>query len=138
MTKTKKEYLNQIKNIDEILQCNQEELRSLRELSTSITGSSTDSVKVMSSKNDTEAKYASVIHQIAEMEEAISKSVEESIMLKMEVRNTIMRLKNPTHRLVLLHKYVHGLTWLEICDKMEIAETTAYKYHSLALESLEI
>lgn len=135
---TKKEYLNQIKNIDEILQCNKEELQSLREFSTSIASSSSDSVKVMSSKDNTEARYASVVHQIVEMEEAIKNNVEESLSLKIEVRNAITKLKDPRYKLLLLNKYVHGLSWTEICDKMQIGQTTAYRYHTTALQQLEI
>lgn len=132
-----KQFLKQIDLIEEEIQCNKQELEGLRALSTGITGGSSSDVKVSTSNQEGEARFASLIHKILELENSIIPDTEKALSLKLEVRSAISGLEKTNERLLLNYKYVQSMTWNEVCDKMDISDTTAYRLHGTALRNLK-
>lgn len=127
-----KQFLKQAYRLDELIKCNQEELRSLKELATSITGMSySDGIHSGSVNNN--ANFVNILIKISAIEEEIKKDIDNLLAVKIEIRNKINTVKNPDERLLLKLKYMNFLTWEQIKNEMHMSERSIHRLHSSAL-----
>ena len=54
------------------------------------------------------------------------------------VLTAIYGVKNLIEQQVLVLKYIHGMTWPDVAENMGYAETQIHRYHSKALQHIEI
>lgn len=129
----KKEYLKQYqKHVRRIHRINSEiaELRSMK-ISPSVVN---DGMPHGSNQSDMSG-YA------AELDQMIRELIEERyerIKAYQEIVSSIKRLKSENEKDVLFYRYIRGLDWWEIAEKMRYGERHIYKIHGKALTNFMI
>ncbi|MFI3254467.1 MAG: DUF1492 domain-containing protein [Eubacteriales bacterium] len=132
----KKEYLRQMKGIDESIRCNHLELEELQRLATSVGVTDYSKERVKESHGRTEAFFTVTVEKIEEMETKIKSDSFRLFNLKIEIREKIQDLKNNQERAVLQHKYVCGKSWEEVSEDLYVSIATVHRLHRSALEHL--
>ena len=130
---TSKEYLEQIKNLDRLIQANQEQLQSVRAQATKITSSLSE--KVSGSKND---KMSTLVCKIVELEDTISESLTRLYDMKQDAFEKINTLSNNNEKATLIYKYIECLSLYEISKKTHMSEATVKRTIKNALGHLKI
>lgn len=131
----KKDYLKQAKELDRLIQCNQQELVDLRVLSTSIKTMEYSKIPVKESTSSGEANFAKIIEQMVTLEEDIFKSIKKSIEVKKEIGIRIESLKNVGERVILRHKYLLGDTFEEISEKLNMSISSVKRIHNSGIKN---
>lgn len=131
---TAKEYLSEVQRLQNDIELEQRELRSVRDAATRIT-TSYSGVKVQSNSNYD--KVADSATKIADLESEIVTDIEQLFTLKHRIINQIQGLRNINYVNVLYFRYV------ELNDFFTIAEQMNYTYqyvvflHGKALKAFE-
>jgi hypothetical protein len=87
-------------------------------------------------KNDT---LANTICELVCMEDSFfEKEVEKYTAIISGVLTAIYGLESMTEQQVMSLRYIHGMSWLEIYQKMRYCEKQTHKYHADALRNIEI
>ena len=132
-----KQYLKQIYRLNELIQCNKQELNDLRLLSDSIPGIDYSKDRVQTSPSG-DAGFTNIIAKIIELENAISTDIEKMLSLKLEVRTVINEVQNNEEKLLLKLRYLNFLHWEDICDEMNVSMRTAHRIHAAALANVKV
>ena len=128
-----KEYVEQIKKLDTLINNKLAESRQWRDLALSIT-SKTDGERVQSTGD--QQKMSSAIDKCIDIEREVDSLVDEYIAKKKEIIKTIEQL--PEAEYDVLHKiYVQYKTLYEVADERNIAYSWATTIHGRALKSLD-
>lgn len=130
---TSKEYLEQIKNLDRLIQVNQEQLQSVRAQATKITSSLSE--RVSGSKSD---KMSILVCKIVELEDTISEALTRLYELKREAFEKINTLSDNNEKATLIYKYIECLSLYEISKKTHMSEATVKRTIKNALGHLKI
>ena len=133
---TAKEYLMQVKRLDEIINAKLDEVHTLRGLATKVTSTpSTDKVQMTTSHD----KTGDIIAKIVDLERFINSTIDKLVDLKIEVMQTIEELEDSDYRLLLWLRYINFKTWEQIAVEMGYTyQWVCGGLHSRALTSLEI
>lgn len=130
---TSKEYLEQIKNLDRLIQANQEQLQSVRAQATKITSSLSE--RVSGSKSD---KMSTLVCKIVELEDTISESLTRLYDMKQDAFEKINTLSNNNEKATLIYKYIECLSLYEISKKTHMSEATVKRTIKNALGHLKV
>lgn len=133
---TAKEYLRQVYRLDNRIGSDVEELARLRSLASSLSSPALSGEP--SPNRSTEAPFVRSVIKIAELEAKISAEIDQLVRLKDQVRSAIDTVRNKDERMVLRYRYIHNLTWLQISDELNADESTIRRWHSQALQHLEV
>lgn len=136
--KEKKEFLSRGKGLEQLILCNQQELLSLRSVSTCISAIDYSALKVKRSGEQGRGAFTQIVEQMVLLEEQIKKDTEELACLKGRIRNSICSLQNPEERMILQYKYLLGYTWVEIGEVAHVSEATAHRIHQKGLDHLKV
>lgn len=129
----KKEYLKQYqKHVRKIHRINSEiaELRSMK-ISPSVVN---DGMPHGSNQSDMSGYAAELDRMIRELIEERYKRIK----AYQEIVSSIKRLKSENEKDVLFYRYIRGLDWWEIAEKMRYGERHIYKIHGKALTNFMI
>ena len=130
---TAKEYLEQIKKLDTLINNKLAESKQWLDLALNIT-SKTDGERVQSSGD--KQTMANAIEKCVDIEREVNALVDEYISKKKEIIKTIEGL--PEAEYDVLHKiYVQYKTLYEVADERDIAYSWATSIHGRALKSLD-
>lgn len=127
---TAREYLGQIRALDDLINAKQGELYRLRLSATSVS-SPTFGDKVHQGGDN---RSMLIIDKIIAMQEEINAEINRLVDLKAEIREKISRVYNPQFVALLTEKYINGLTLEDIAERMEITDKTACRWHGEALQ----
>lgn len=133
---TTQEYLSQVKQIDKVLICNQQELQQLRIISTSIAAQDYSKDRVQESGGAREAGFVGIVEQIMQLESKIKEDTEKLVEIRLEIRAKIEHLTNAEERVVLQAKYLLNQSWEEICTTLNLSIRQAQRVHKNALTRL--
>ena len=127
---TAKEYLNQARVLDMLINAKQSELYSLKLMATSI------SRPVISEKVQSggENNTMRIIDKIVDLQNEINLEIDKLVTLKSEIREKIGNVYNQKFITLLTDKYINGFTLEQIAERMDISYTTICKLHEEALE----
>ncbi len=129
---TTKEYFEQIKVLNQRIERDIEETDQLRELMTSISSPKFGG-RVKSSQSNN-ASFVKSVERVEKMEKQIDSEVDLLVDLKTQVKQVIDAISSEGARKVLTEQYVLGHTWDEIKDKLNISETTVWRWYNTGLE----
>lgn len=129
-----KQYLRQLRLLDDLINAKFEQIQRLRSLAERVTGVLSPD-KVQSSFD--QDKAATIIARVVDLENNIKTSVDELIDLKAEVISLIDKVPNDDCRLVLTLRYVNFYTWEQIAVTLPCAYRTALYIHGRALREFE-
>lgn len=130
---TAKEYLSQIRDIQDSISNNEATIRRLMSRATSI--SATDYSKdVVKTSGKPYAKFETIIDGIAEIQKKIVRDNVNLIELEDEIRDKVNGIQNRTYRTVLYKRYILMLDWQEIADEMNYTFRHVTRLHGEALQ----
>lgn len=127
---TAKEYLNQAKTLDVLINSKQNELYKLRLMAESIS-SSKFSDKV---KSGGQNQAMSVVDKIIDLQQQINAEIDRLVDLKAEIHSKIEKVYNPQFIALLTDKYLNGYTLEQIGERMGKSYETIRIWHGQALQ----
>ncbi|MBD5101996.1 MAG: DUF1492 domain-containing protein [Subdoligranulum sp.] len=75
---------------------------------------------------------------IAKAESELAAQTERRKCLYVEIMRAIIQIQEPNQRRVLKYRYINGLTFAEISDKMDFSRKWVYRLHDKALDQIQI
>ena len=127
-----KELLNELQSLDLDIQSRIDEINELEAGLLSSPKFKSDKIKGGPAR-----KIDDVYCQLIVMKEAIEQDTSEIIMRKIELGRMINKLKNPRHRTVLRMTYIIKQDVFDICDKLDISQSSYYSQRKTAIEELD-
>lgn len=127
-----KELLNELQSLDLDIQSRIDEINELEAGLLSSPKFKSDKIKGGPTR-----KIDDVYCRLIVMKEAIEQDTSEIIMRKIELGRMINKLKNPRHRTVLRMTYIIKQDVFDICDKLDISQSSYYSQRKTAIEELD-
>ncbi|MBZ2024504.1 MULTISPECIES: DUF1492 domain-containing protein [Streptococcus] len=127
-----KELLNELQSLDLDIQSRIDEINELEAGLLSSPKFKSDKIKGGPTR-----KIDDVYCQLIVMKEAIEQDTSKIIMRKIELGRMINKLKNPRHRTVLRMTYIIKQDVFDICDKLDISQSSYYSQRKTAIEELD-
>ena len=125
-----KEYLRQLKYLNNIVQSKLDDLEALRSLAQRITYVPKN-IKVQESIP--EDKFSELIAKIVDLQEEINNDVDNLLDLKLKITDQINSLDNDDYKLLLMLRYLNFKTWEEIAVEMGCSYQWVNVLHRRAL-----
>lgn len=126
-----KQYLRQLRRLDNIVQSKLDQLESLKNLAERITQVPKD-MAVQESRYDD--KLSELIPKIIDLENEIRRNVEKLLDLKLKITHQINSLDNDEYKLLLMLRYLNFKTWEEIAVEMGYTYQWIHVLHGRALK----
>ena len=134
---TAKEYLNQARHLDALINCRLREIDYWKELSSSVSGMRFDGMP-HSPNRPTEAPFVRCLEKIDEIQRSVEEKVAYLVRLKEEINTAIDMLENRDEQLVLRYRYLDDCTWEEISRMLNVSLRTVYRIHGSALQNFSV
>lgn len=127
-----KEELTEIIIADKKIRAKKETAVALYELATSVPGVDTTTVKVQtSSRSENE-----IINKYLDLERELKKDIA-AVLEKKEVVYKKLQVLDGLEKDIMQLRYIGGLSWDEIADKINVSSRHIYRIHDKALEKLK-
>lgn len=127
-----KEELTEIIIADKKIRAKKETADALYELATSVPGIDTTTLKVQtSSRSENE-----IINKYLDLERELKKDIA-AVLEKKEVVYKKLQVLDGLEKDIMQLRYIGGLSWDEIADKVNISSRHVYRIHDKALEQLK-
>lgn len=133
---TAKEYLNQARHLDALINCRLREIDYWRDLSSGISGSNFE--PHYNPNRPTEAPFVRCLEKIDEIQQSVEEKVAQLISLRDEINARIDMLDSHEEQVLLRYRYIDGCTWEEIERMMNVSERTAFRIHGSALAHFSV
>lgn len=130
---TAKEYLDQARHLDALINCRLREIDYWKELSDNVSGMRFDGMP-HSPNRATEAPFVRCLEQIDKIQQSVEEDVAQLVKLKDEISKALNRLESCDEQMVLRYRYLDGFTWEEIKGIMNMSERTVFRIHSNAID----
>lgn len=127
-----KKYLGELQYLDKFIQSNVRELERLRLLSVSM-GGSNFSERITG--GIVESRLERQVAEIIDLEDDIKKEIRKYTRLRAKVNKAIELQEDENERLLLKLRYIEGMTWEEISEKMNLSTRHVYRLHKIALNN---
>ena len=137
MTKTTKEYLKQIENMNRYIEQLLSEVEELRALSQSLSGTQFGE-RIKGGNKNNEATFVNYIIKINDLEAKINQEIDKFVDLKSTIIKAIDELENLEERMVLRARYISGKSWDDIYDQLNRSKSATHRVHASALAHLKI
>ena len=131
---TAKEYLNQARHLDALINCRLREIDYWRDLSSSVSGMKFDGMP-HSSNCPTEAPFVRCLEKIDEIQRDVEDKVAYLVRLKEEINTAIDMLASRDEQLLLRYRYLDDFTWEEIARMLNVSLRTVHRIHGSALQN---
>lgn len=134
---TAKEYLNQARHLDALINCRLREIDYWKELSSSVSGMRFDGMP-HSPNRPTEAPFVRCLDKIDEIQRNVEKKIAYLVRLKEEINTAIDKLESRDEQLVLRYRYLDDCTWEEISRMLNVSLRTVHRIHGSALQNFSV
>ena len=134
---TAKEYLNQARHLDALINCRLREIDYWRDLSSSVSGTRFDGMP-HSPNRPTEAPFVRCLEKIDEIQRSVEEKVAYLVRLKEEINTALDMLENRDEQLVLRYRYLDDCTWEEISRMLNVSLRTVHRIHGSALQNFSV
>ncbi len=132
---TAKEYLKQVRYIDQQIDCKLAMMSRLREQTTKATALITDMPR--GDSPDLQQIETTVV-KIADLEEEINRDIDRLVDLRRDARRAISRISDTEQRLILELRYFGYQTWEQIAASMNYSVRHITRLHGYALRKLVV
>lgn len=127
-----KEELTEIIIADKKIRAKKETAAALYELATSVPGIDTTTLKVQtSSRSENE-----IINKYLDLERELKKDIA-AVLEKKETVYKKLQVLDGLEKDIMQLRYIGGLSWDEIADKINVSSRHVYRIHDKALEKLK-
>ena len=133
---TAKEYLNQARQLDALINCRLREIDYWRDLSSSISGSNFE--PHYNPNKPTEAPFVRCLEKIDAIQRDVAEKIAYLVRLKGELNPAIDALEMRDEQLVLRYRYLDDCTWEEISRMLNVSLRTVHRIHSSALQHFSV
>ena len=127
-----KQYLRNIRRIEDDVRAKLEQVESLKALATKVT-SDISNERVQTSQTD---KTADIIAKIVDLENDLNRRIDTLIDLKAEVVKRIDTVEDADLRMLLTLRYLNLYTWEKVAVEMNYSFQHVHKLHSRALAKI--
>ena len=134
---TAKEYLNQARHLDALINCRLREIDYWRDLSSSVSGTRFDGMP-HSPNRPTEAPFVRCLEKIDEIQRSVEEKITYLVRLMEEINTAIDKLENRDEQLVLRYRYLDDCTWEEISRMLNVSLRTVHRIHGSALQNFSV
>ena len=134
---TAKEYLNQARHLDALINCRLREIDYWRDLLSSVSGTRFDGMP-HSPNRPTEAPFVRCLEKIDEIQRSVEEKITYLVRLKEEINTAIDKLENRDEQLVLRYRYLDDCTWEEISRMLNVSLRTVHRIHGSALQNFSV
>lgn len=129
-----KQYLRQVRRLDNTVNTKLEQVEMLRAMTTRMTANLTaDKVQ----ESNIPDKITTLICKIVDLEKEITNDIDKLIDLKTEVMRKIDSIQNDDYRLLLTLRYLNFKTWEQIAVEMKFTFQWVHELHKRALIEFE-
>ena len=129
---TAKEYLNQARHLDALINCRLREIDYWRDLSSSVSGSNFE--PHYNPNKPTEAPFVRCLEKIDAIQKDVAEKVAYLVCLKETINAAIDRLASREEQLVLRYRYLDNCSWEEISRMLNVSLRTVHRIHGSALQ----
>lgn len=129
---TAKEYLRQLKTLDNVINAKLLERERIRALSTKVTAGNKERVQGGGSGG-----IENAVIKMIELEEQINSDIDRLVNLKAEARLLIDELTDDKHKIILSMYYVSDMTFEMISDETHYSIGAVHKFYRNALKEFE-
>ena len=129
---TAKEYLRQLKYLDNRINAKLLEREQIRTIAEKTTVSLSEKVQTSSGN-----KIDDVVVRLVELEELINKDIDKLVELREEARNKINRISNDKYKIVLSMYYLSNKTFEDVAELTNMSLRWIYILHGKALKEFE-
>lgn len=130
-----KEYLQQLKRLDTLINQKIKELDELRSIST--VGSVDYSTERVQSSHSQDALFVRIVHRMIELEQEINAEIDNFVDTKHLIINQIHTLRNTDYIMLLFKRYVEYKSLERICVEMNFSYDYIKHLHGYALKAFE-
>lgn len=113
-----------------------EEIKRLRELATSISIPDLSKERI-SGGHQVQCRFAEIVDKLIDLESEILQEIEDYVEQEKEMRNIINQLPNPEWKLIMQYRYVEGLCFEEIADRLNYSVRQIYNMRKNIFRYLE-
>ena len=131
------EYLRQGSSIEQRIIFLSQRLDSLMETRYGVCGVPLRGDRVQTTKDQT-ARFTKTLEQIEEMEERIEQEIDLLNALRVQMEGMIRKLLRMEYQLLLIYRYLEGMTWEEIEHLLHVSKATLKNWHKKAISLLEM
>ena len=129
---TAKEYLNQARHLDALINCRLREIDYWRDLSSSVSGSNFE--PHYNPNKPTEVPFVRCLEKIDTIQRDVAEKIAYLVRLKGEINTAIDALEMRDEQLVLRYRYLDDCTWEEISRMLNVSLRTVHHIHGSALQ----
>lgn len=129
---TAKEYLNQARHLDALINCRLREINYWRDLSSSVSGSNFE--QHYNPNKPTEAPFVRCLEKIDAIQRDVAEKVAYLVCLKETINAAIDSLASREEQLVLRYRYLDNCSWEEISRMLNVSLRTVHRIHGSALQ----
>lgn len=129
-----KQYLRQVRRLDNTINAKIEQIETLRSMTTNIT-TTLNPDRVQESKSHD--KIEKLIVKIIDLEREIINDIDALIDLKREVMHKIEAVQDDNYKLLLTLRYLNFKTWEQIAVEMNFTFQWVHELHKRALINFE-
>ena len=133
---TAKEYLNQARHLDALINCRLREIDYWRDLSSSVSGSNFE--PHYNPNKPTEAPFVRCLEKIDTIQRDVAEKIAYLVRLKGEINTAIDALEMRDEQLVLRYRYLDDCTWEEISRMLNVSLRTVHRIHGSALQHFSV
>ena len=129
-----KQYLRQVRRLDNIVNAKLEQVEMLMAMTTRMTANlTTDKVQ----ESNIPDKISTLICKIVDLEKEITNDIDKLIDLKIEIMRKIDSIQNDNYRLLLTLRYLNFKSWEQIAVEMGFTFQWVHELHKRALIEFE-
>lgn len=133
---TVEEYLSQAYRLDQMINSDIAETEQIKQMAQGVTSPSWGE-KVQGSSSG-ESPQTRNIEKLITLEQKINSEIDLLVDLKEQMRDVISEVPDINEQMVLRHRYIAGLTWLQAASKMNAGESTVRRWHRSALRHVRL
>ena len=128
---TAKEYLNQARRLDQLINTNICELDYWQNLSRKISSSNFE--QNYSSNRNIVPPFVKCLGKIDELQKEVNSDIDRLVDLREQIKLSIKSVRNTNERMVLQLRYINGQTWETIAEELHADRSTVIRWHCKAL-----
>ena len=125
-------YLSQGRMLNQRINYQLKKLGELKKAACSLPAVTIRKDKVQTS-TDGDAPFVRALIRVEEMEERINREIDMLADLKEEIMGVIGQVDSEELQMVLIYRYLEGMTWEEIGSEMKANARTVRRWHGAAL-----
>ena len=134
---TAKKYLRSIRTQNKCIDSLIAEKDRLTAIAEGVSGMSYDSIKVQSARVTPGSRQTDAVCKLCDLEERITNEIDMYVDMREEAARAIDKLPEESERTVLRYRYLCGMTWAKIAERMNYEVRQIYRLHGRALQHIE-